>query len=320
MTFSSAFGDDAAANQRRWRRDERNPVISPGAPWCPEFIAPCSIVREGEALSLFVEGGERDREAIGAYAWDSGNGGRWVADPVNPVLAPSADGFDRGSVFDPAPIRFAGALRLYYSATVAGAHEFAELGQGSESTPDEPECIGVATRTDSGFERRETPVLVGRCPNVFEWEGVLHMFYVDVVRGGYRIFHATSADGLTFAPSRRGPVLDVGAAGEWDAFTVTTPKVFRDDDHFTMLYAGDFEQIDDPTGIGIATSDDLVNWTKHPGNPVFVPGQRGAFDCASVASAVPLWCDDGWRILYAGSDRTIVDGLHSQVGCAHLVG
>jgi hypothetical protein len=94
---------------------------------------------------------------------------------------------------------------------------------------------------------------------------------------------------VTFTPLANGrPVLDVGASGQWDSFTVTTPKVFADSGQFVMLDAGDDGLIDDPRGIGIAVSTDLVGWRKHPGNPVFVPGRSGHFDSLSVASPVPL--------------------------------
>jgi predicted GH43/DUF377 family glycosyl hydrolase len=76
--------------------------------------------------------------------------------------------------------------------------------------------------------------------------------------------------------------------------------------------------LDDPRGIGVAVSDDLVRWEKHPGNPIFVPGPAGSFDAVSVACPI-LRCRGGiYHLLYAGSDRAVTDGLHSQVGLARL--
>jgi predicted GH43/DUF377 family glycosyl hydrolase len=234
------------------------------------------------------------------------------------VLEPSEDGFDRGSVFDPYAIRVGPDLRIYYSATSGGAHEFAEHTSGAGHEAPVREFIGMARWTGSAFERHPTSVLEGRCPCVLEREGTLYLFYVKVVRGGYRIFAASSADGSNFEPVSDAPVLDIGTAGAWDSFTVTTPKVFEDDDRFVMLYAGDDQQIDDPTGIGIAVSDDLLHWERHPGNPVFVPGPSGGFDSVSVASTVPFLLKGRWHIVYAGGDQLVADGLRSQVGIATL--
>jgi predicted GH43/DUF377 family glycosyl hydrolase len=320
MSFSSRFGESPAANQALWRRDPGNPVIAAGADWCPEFIAPCSVLEEDGRFVLYVEGGESEQERIGAYACDGpcDASAQWVPHHANPILRPADDGFDRGSVFDPAVIRFGDTVRLYYSATIGGAHEFAESAPDESEAPAAPEYVGLAHATEIGFERMTSPVLEGRCPAVVEWQGVLYLFYVKIVRGGYRIFLATSHDGVTFANTTSEPVLDVGSPGEWDSYTVTTPKVFRDGDHFTMLYAADSDLIDDPSGLGVAVSTNLIDWTRHPGNPVFTTGAPGAFDSVSVASAIPIRCGDGWQILYGGSDRSVAEGLHSQVGRAWL--
>lgn len=320
MGFSDLFGESAVSNQSLWRRDAGNPIVVPATEWSAEFVAPSSVLQRDGSLTVFVEGGDREREYVGAYTCDDPCrlGTEWRPDPGNPILRPAVGGFDRGSVFDPAAILFRGALRLYYSATPGGPHEFAEGAPAESDIPAEPECIGVAYHDGQGFARDAKPVLEGRCPAIIEWQEVLHLFYVKVVRGGYRIYLATSQDGEHFDEVPDGPVVDVGPAGAWDSYTVTTPKVFQDDDHFTMLYAGDDRSIDDPTGIGIAVSADLLHWSKHPGNPVFTTGDPGQFDSASVASAIPVRCHDAWQILYGGSDRTVVEGLHSQVGRAWL--
>lgn len=321
MPFLEHFGADREENQAMWQRTA-DPVVSLGAHWCREFIAPSSILIDDDRITLFAEGGAHDRESIGVFTNTLANAfeAQWEADPSNPVLAPSAGGFDCGSVFDPAVIRVGKQLRVYYSATCGGAHEFAE--HSSRETDERPagEFIGVAVRGDHGFERQPSPVIPGRCPYVIEHDGDLYLFYVEVVAGGYRIFAAHSADGTEFERIGDGPVLDVGEPQHWDSFTVTTPKVFRDGRRFVMLYAGDADRIDDPTGIGIALSDDLLHWERHPGNPVFVVGRPGSFDSVSVASPVPFVVNGTWHIAYAGGDRSVTDGLRSQIGVARLGG
>lgn len=320
MPFLEHFDGDPHANRQRWSRTPANPVISYGAEWCPEFVAPSSVLIENGEVTLYVEGGSSQRENFGRYSApvEAVLSGPWTADPANPLLEPSNDGFDRGSVFDPYAIRVGTELRIYYSATTGGAHEFAEHTSGVGDDVPANEFIGMARWTDNGLERQPSPVLEGRCPCVLEHSGSLYLFYVKVVRGGYRIFAARSTDGPRFEPLSDAPVLDVGPEGTWDSFTVTTPKVFADGDRFIMLYAGDNRQIDDPTGIGIAESSDLLHWQKRPGNPVFAPGPSGGFDNVSVASTVPFRLNGRWHIAYAGGDQMVADGLRSQVGIATL--
>lgn len=317
MAFIDLFGEVPLENQQKWHRDPRNPVIAYGETASKEFIGPSSLFERGDDLTLFAEGGEGELETISAYTAtrSQARDGLWEPHPDNPILTPAETGFDRGSVFDPAVAEFAGALRLYYSATAGGAHEFAEYGKpGAEA-----EYIGMAVASASGaFDRHPTPVIEGRCPYVIEWQGVLYLFFVKVVDAGFRIYLARSSDGVEFSPVGDQPVLDVSGHGAWDSFMVTTPKIFRDGDKFTMLYAGDSQRIDDPTGIGIAVSDDLITWRKHPGNPVFVVGEPGQFDNASVASCLAFQVGDEWNILYGGADRSVEEGLHSQIGLARL--
>ncbi len=322
VVFASQFGADAKRNQDAWVRSPHNPVIRYGEAWCRDFIAPSSVLVDGDTVTLYCEGGAGDRECIGRYSSNPGQvlEAGWSPDPHNPLLEPAATGFDRGSVFDPAAVRFRGQTHLYYSATAGGAHAFAERGEvGPDDAPDD-ETIGHAVEAAGRFVRDPHPVVYGRCPYAIEFDGQLYLFYVKVVAGGYRIYGARSADGVRFTPLADGrPVLDIGSIGEWDSFTVTTPKVFADSGQFVMLYAGDDALIDDPTGIGIALSADLVTWRKHPGNPVFVPGRVGQFDSLSVASPVPLWVAGSWQIFYAGTARPVAEGLQSQIGVARLL-
>ncbi|HZC69615.1 MAG TPA: hypothetical protein VE442_02865 [Jatrophihabitans sp.] len=320
MSFLDFFGSDPTANQGQWERCPGNPVIRAGDAWCAEFVAPSSVLVDGDMVTLYAEGGAGDRESIGSYVSRLGGdfASDWAADPQNPLLEPGANGFDDGSVFDPAAIRFRGRTHVYYSATAGGAHAFAELADSSHDDVPTDETIGHAVATAEGLAADRQPVMAGRCPYVIEHGGELYLFYVLVIAGGYRIFGARSGDGVTFEAIGAAPLLDTGRDGEWDSFTVTTPKVFVDDGQFVMLYAGDNRAIDDPSGIGLAMSTDLVNWRKHPGNPILVPGRPGEFDSLSVSSAVPFRLGGRWHILYAGGARALADGYQAQIGTARL--
>ena len=322
VPFIDHFKADAEGNRDAWLRSPHNPVIRYGDAWCRDFIAPSSVVIDGDTVTLYCEGGSGDRECIGRYSSPLSQlaNARWLPDPRNPLLEPGSAGFDRGSVFDPAVVRFRAQTHLYYSATAGGAHAFAERAEVSADDAPDDETIGHAVEATEGFVRDPQPVIKGRCPYAIEVDGQLFLFYVKVVGGGYRIYGSRSMDGVRFTPLADGrPVLDVGNAGQWDSFTVTTPKVFADSGQFVMLYAGDDALIDDPTGIGLAVSTDLVSWRKHPNNPVFVPGRSGQFDSLSVASPVPLRADGSWQIFYAGTARPVAEGLQSQIGTARLL-
>jgi hypothetical protein len=87
---------------------------------------------------------------------------------------------------------------------------------------------------------------------------------------------AESSAEAPLAQQHSGVVLDVGAPEAWDGSRVYNPTVVKRGAHFEMWYAGD------PVGkgswswtessIGLAYSDDGLNWTKHEGNPVLTDG------------------------------------------------
>jgi chitodextrinase len=76
----------------------------------------------------------------------------------------------------------------------------------------------------------------------------------------------------------RGPVIDTGPHGQaWDVLMegITPCALVERGSTFYLYYVGSPDYIDDPANvgprdraIGVATSTDLVRWSKHAGNPV----------------------------------------------------
>jgi len=91
----------------------------------------------------------------------------------------------------------------------------------------------------------------------------------------FRIGTATSTDGIHWQKSNANPVLNVGAAGDFDSEHVYTPMVVYHDSLYWMWYAGNNGAI---WQIGLATSKDGIVWRKHPNNPVLKIGLPGQWD------------------------------------------
>ena len=111
------------------------------------------------------------------------------------------------------------------------------------------------------------------------------------------------------------PVLTEGAPGSWDDHGATFASVIWDSAavEFRMYYhgfSGSTHQI------GLATSPDGMNWTKHAGNPIMTPGPA-AWDGGSVR--VPMVWKEGadYHMIYTGAGSggmqigyaTSVDGI-----------
>ncbi|MFL6132554.1 MAG: hypothetical protein ACJ72A_07120 [Nocardioidaceae bacterium] len=318
--LSDLFGTDPLANQRQWLRFEGNPVIAPeGTGWAEDFIAACSVVERDGELRLYAEGSVGGHEQVGLFTADGRDPAVWSEHDANPIVRVDT-GRDAGGVFDPAVVEIADRSFLYYSATEGDAHAFAEqLEHGvSEGQPTD-ESIGLAVSEDgvTFAKHPDAPVLQARCPFAVVHDGTVYLFHVRITAGGYRVHLATSDDGVKFETLDEA-VLEVGQPGTWDSLTVTTPKVFGDGERWCMSYAGDSDRLDDPRGIGLAYSDDLRSWEKVAGNPVFATGDAGSFDSASIQSPIIRRFGERYYMWYAGSDRLIRDGLHSQVGLAWI--
>jgi predicted GH43/DUF377 family glycosyl hydrolase len=79
---------------------------------------------------------------------------------------------------------------------------------------------------------------------------------------------------------------------------------------FQMWYSGGDQY--EPDAIGYATSPDGLNWTKHPGNPIFTPDPRNVYEQYKVAGAQVLRWKDWFYIVYIGYR----DMDHAQISIA----
>lgn len=151
-------------------------------------------------------------------------------------------------------------------------------------------------------------------------------------------FPSSGGIGRASAPSPTGPwtadpalVLRPGSAGEWDESQVLSADVQRTADGYVMYYSGINSK--GMQMIGMATSSDGISWVKYndpasaapfaESDPVFGPGQSGAWDAGFVHQPRVAHSADGWVMLYRGvpalrsnkmalGAATSSDGIHWQ--------
>lgn len=117
------------------------------------------------------------------------------------------------------------------------------------------------------------------------------------------------------------PILVSGSEGTWDGQQVGVPYVVRTEDNYLMYYSG-FDE-DGTMRIGLAMSDDGINWEKHDNpetddilfaesDPILEPGAEGEWDERGVERPRVLQTSDGWVMLYrspGGNGEPIQMGL-----------
>ncbi len=115
--------------------------------------------------------------------------------------------------------------------------------------------------------------------------GLYHLFFhTEDHGGGTHIEHYTTADlqHLDYA----GPAL-YNNPGGWDSHALWSPHIIRSGSTYYMFYTGTDGPGDDPNTrqrIGLATSSDLMNWTRYPANNC--PGTSG--------DGCIYECDESW--------------------------
>ncbi|MBI2374010.1 MAG: hypothetical protein HYV07_08430 [Deltaproteobacteria bacterium] len=127
----------------------------------------------------------------------------------------------------------------------------------------------------------------------------------------WRIGVAQSDDGKRWDRSD-APVLDYGPEGSWDSAFIVPAAVLRRGGEYWLYYWGGSGADDLTTwSVGVATSEDLMTWTRHAKNPVF-RGRPGSWE-AGILDVEVVELPDGLFMIYQGNDDS---GTRSKLGLA----
>ena len=301
-----------------WRRYDKNPLFPtvPGT-WMAAQTANPDLLLLGDRYHLYFRGqaGGHDRIGLATVEKERFDGKTWHIrpDPVIDVGKPGS--WDETHVFDPASVCVDGVVFLYYSAVSERCER----------------AVCLATSADGiEFEKfADNPIVIGGGPEIVYHENTFYLYYWQrrKVCTGFELFLAISDDGFHFTEYSDEPVLPAGADGAWDSHTVETPRIFKENNLFYMLYCGSDRYDDYPAHAGLATSVDLVHWTKYPGNPVFSRGEAGAWDEGAIWFTTVEKIDGTYYLWYEGYGGgrariepygSYLQGGKSQIGLATL--
>jgi hypothetical protein len=98
------------------------------------------------------------------------------------------------------------------------------------------------------------------------------------------------------------PVLEIGAAGMWDDLALDFPSVVVTDDGYEMLYSAVGTTRPGTSSIGLASSQDGIEWTKEP-DRLIDAGDCGSGEADWAAMPRLLTSVDGYLLIY-DAERT----------------
>lgn len=125
------------------------------------------------------------------------------------------------------------------------------------------------------FEKGAEGAFDGRgvfSPQVYRFGRDYQLFYGGT--DGFKAYTglaSSAALGSRWKRASLSPVLSPGGRGDWDEVNALIVSVIRLEDCYCAFYEG--EDSRRRYSIGMAWSEDLLNWTKWGGNPVIKPGR-----------------------------------------------
>ena len=198
----------------------------------------------------------------------------WTKYPANPVFA-----IYNNNINNPVAAKYAlepnivydwptGVYRMWYTSL--------SFGYGTTLTVNGALSLnGIDWFVQNDGPALDVPATLGtfdasvRNPRVIQTGNSFRMYYVGTdANGKGSIGLATSSDGIHFERHGSTPVLSGGSIDSWDAGGAGFQDVRKEDSTYWMWYsAGDANG----TRIGVATSEDGLEWVKDTANPVLSP-------------------------------------------------
>ena len=327
-------------------RNPKNPIIPviPGT-WRNYVTANVDVIQWEDEWRLYFRGNcKHESGVVNGYIGlltcpvDRFDGITWNEYAGNPITKPGEPGsIDDMGAIDPSIITVGGRFLLYYTAVPLpeSAPENTKLTGPGRPWGQAGKCIALAVSDDGlSFTRLGTEPTVPRfaaAPEVVFHEGEYWMFYSGFdERGGTDIYSVRSADPYHFDNTQRQIALSVGPEGTWESLTVTTHRIFRDNDLWYMVYAGSDRHEDTPWHFGVAASRNLVDWIRYPGNPIFARGSEGEWDDCGIWYGTTIKINGVYYMWYegrsSGEPRVVADqrpggrgrGGFSQIGLATM--
>ena len=117
-------------------------------------------------------------------------------------------------------------------------------------------------------------------------------------QGGYELRPgyegvASSGGGITWQRAKQEPILSVHQAdcGKWENSCIYQPWLVEHEGKYFNFYNaadGSIEQM------GLALSDDLLNWKRYKHNPVIPNGPKGSYNQKFSSDGKVFWDEDHW--------------------------
>ncbi len=233
---------------------------------------PAVVEFKGTTYFIFRGQGEEGHDQIGMWTTpsDKADGMHWENHMPSTIIPVSTDpdSPDSQHILDPGVVVKGDTLFVYYTA------------KSNKPDPNYSICVAISTDGTTFNKYPSNPVIdLAIAPEAVYHDGLFYLFYQEQVDDHWEVFVTTSKNGIDFNRAPKQRVLSPSRRpGAFDAFSVATVRIVKEDDYFYMTYGASSKYIDYPESIGLARSTDLIRWELYAHNPVFVRGDAGTWD------------------------------------------
>lgn len=296
-----------------FKRFSDNPIIPRRAgTFYSIHVANPDILEFNNKILMYFRGQSDERhDQIGiAYIEpENFNGITWKHYEGNPVIKVSKDesAFDCRHIVDPASVIIDDKVFLYYSG-----HSY-----------NGPACIGLAVSEDGfNFKKHDVnPVIEGAiAAEVVVKDGMVHLFYQrKLEKDVYNFYCTTSTDGVSFDTTKEKRVFTQSdSKGTFDEVSITTGRIWLEEDTYFMTYCGCDKFADYPLAIGLAKSKELFNWKRYPGNPIFKRGEAGEWDEGALWFGTVYKHKETYYMWYEGTGAGLGTDTEEAIAASEL--
>lgn len=267
--------------QTQWTKYANNPVITKGPElWDIIAIGQPTVLFENDTIKMWYAGVGSDMKGRICYA-TSTDGINWNK-YNNPVIDVGSQGeWDSGWLDTPEILKDDNEYKMYY------------YGDTVQQNAAYSSAIGLAHSPDGINWTKDPNNPIFTKANFGDWDGTWvesPALFWDSINGDYVMWYngvdtntwkiqiglATSLDGINWIRHSGNPILSSGFWGEYDDMWLGTPAVIYNSGKFEMWYSAACSESYNPVfakfdtlRICYASSDNGINWTKYPGNPLF---------------------------------------------------
>jgi predicted GH43/DUF377 family glycosyl hydrolase len=202
---------------------------------------------------------------------------QWIDNPTNPVLQSSGNYFDNYGVAQPVIMYDENKYKMWYHGDGGNAKKYVLYAESSDGKNWVKHPVPVLTPGAAG-SWDSWAVQPGI---VIKESGVYKMYFTGYANQNHQwyIGLATSTDGINWTKNPN-PVLYSGSGWEYQ---ITAASMIKKGNQYFLYYNGRNSNYTEK--VGLAISNDGVNFTKHSANPIFIndkPWEGSGVMCPSI--------------------------------------